>query len=276
MTAPQNKIIYDYHLNNEKNFKDLEKNIDSLYKKIENNRTFSPDNFCPTHNDIKTFPENTWLLHIKFKLKKPYHSRDERISESNNPILRDKLLGCPMAAPSIWKGNLRFAARELREDNKDKINRLFGPEPNSDEDARKGRLYFYPTFFTGKTEKEVITPLNRENRTPVRGPIDLEVIPAGETGDFHLLYFPYPKGENWRPKEVFEDLKLTIEALEKMFLHYGFSAKKTSGFGVIQKEFNNFSLLWDEKNKDKNIPPDKVKNFQTLKEEVNKMAGGKK
>jgi CRISPR-associated protein Cmr2 len=184
-----------------------------------------------------------------------------------------------MVAPSTWKGNLRFAAGKVDENNKEKIiNRLFGPESDSGEEAKKGRLYFFPTFFTGKVEKDVITPLSRDTRTPVkgRGPIDMEVVPAGETGDFYLLYFPYPKGKDWKPEEVLEDLEFTIEALEKMFLEYGFSAKKTSGFGVIHEKFEDFSLWWDERNKEKNRDFRNIKDFQTLKDEIKKMSGGVK
>jgi len=273
----QDKTLHDYYLsekNRVKNLENLGKEIDSIFKKNEKT-IVSQEHFYPPEGDIKTFPDSTWLLHIKFKLKKPFHSRDERISESNNPILRDKLFGCPMVTPSTWKGNLRFAARKINGENKERIGRLFGPESDSDEDARKGRLYFYPTFFTGKTEKSVITPLSRETRTPVRGPIDMEVVPTGETGDFYLLYFPYPKGKEWSQEEALEDLKLTVEALEKMFLEYGFSAKKTSGSGVILEEFGDSSLVWDEKNEGRNRGYDKIKNFQTLKEEANNMGGGK-
>lgn len=277
MSKTQNKIIHDYFLHLyddgkiEEGLKSLGMQIDELYRKPCKPNV---NNFYPSQDDIKNFPDGTWLLHIKFKLKKPYHSRDERISKSNNPILWDRFLGCPMIAPSTLKGNLRFAAREINDKNKDKIDRLFGPESDSDEATRKGRLYFYPTFFTG-SEKDVITPLSRETRTPVRGPIDIEVVPAGETGDFYLLYFPYPKGKDWSQKEILEDLKFTIEALEKMFLQYGFSAKKTSGFGVIHEEFD-FSLWWDEKNENRNLGFDKIKNFSTLKSGIEKIAGGKK
>lgn len=237
------------------------------------------EEFYPKPKKIKTFPENTWLLHIKFTLKKPYTSKDEsEFRCSNNPILRDKLLGCPIVAPSTWKGNLRFAARQVDGDNEHKISRIFGPESNIDEDARKGRVYFYPTFFTGQTVKDVITPLSRKTRTPTSGPIDMEVVPTNTSGDFYMLYFPYPKGENWKAEEVFEDLNFIMEALEKMFLQYGFSAKKTSGFGVIHDKVEDFNLIWDENNKGRNRRFKEV-NFDILKDEIEKIKpkkGGKK
>jgi len=37
-------------------------------------------------------------------------------------------------------------------------------------------------------------------------------------------------------EEIKEDLKLLKEAIPKMMLEYGFSAKKTSGYGVVEDE----------------------------------------
>lgn len=277
INSPQNKIIHDYFLKNLNENKDLEDMIDKRFRKISSIRTCSPDSFYPSPDDIKEFPSGSWLLHLKFKLKKKYHSKDERISKYNNPIMCDRFLGCPMVTPASWKGNLRFAARKLDSNNKEIINRLFGPESDNDESARKGRLYFYPTFLIGKVEKDVITPLSRETRTPVKGkaPISMEVVPAGETGDFYLLYFPYPKDKDWKPKEIKEDMEFIARAMEIMFLEYGFSAKKTSGFGVIHKTFEDFSLCWDGKNKENNIISGKVKNFEQLHEETAKIGVAK-
>ncbi|KXS44916.1 MAG: hypothetical protein AWU58_1113 [Methanohalophilus sp. T328-1] len=255
-----------------KNISEIVNELDETYWSLKESKMTDLrqlEELYPDNKDIKTFPAYTWLLHIRFKLKKSYTSKDEsEFRYSNNPILRDRLLGCPMVTPSTWKGNLRFAARKVDDINNEIINRLFGPESNKEENARKGRLYFYPTFFTGKVEKDVITPLSRETRTPVRGPIDMEVVPAGETGDFYLLYFPYPKGKDWKLEEVTEDLNFTVKALQEMFLEYGFSAKKTSGFGVIHEIFEELSLWWDGKNENKNIASGKVKNFEQLHEEI--------
>ncbi len=273
MNNLQNEVIHDYYLKNSSEINTLE----NLGKELDSNFYKMPiakiADFYPAVDDIKEFPSGSWLLHIRFKLRKPYHSKDERISEYNNPILRDRLLGYPMVAPSTWKGNLRFAAGKLEGDNKKIVNRLFGPESDNDTNARKGRLYFYPTFFTGKVDKDVITPLSRKTRIPARGPIGIEVVPADETGDFYLLYFPYPKGKDWKPEEIMEDLKFTIGALKKMFIEYGFSAKKTSGFGVIHEKFEDFSLWWDGKNDNKNIQADKIKSFEDLEKEIIKKGG---
>ncbi len=229
--------------------------------------------FYPTANDLKNLPQDSVLIKISFTLKKPYTSKDEgefhiidgKIFE--NPIVRDKLTGLPMVRPSTWKGHLRYAAGkvELDEVKKKKlIKRLFGSETAEDEDdeTSKGRLYFFPTFFEEEAEKDVITPLKRDTRTPTKkGPIPLEVIKPDKNGDFYLLYLPYPKGKGFKEDEIKADLEFLAETLKLMFYTYGFSAKKTSGFGII-KELQ-----------DKNIeiyPEDKKSIFSILYTEVNK------
>lgn len=197
--------------------------------------------FYPKSEDPKHFPENSTLIKITFTLKKPYTSKDEgefhiinnKVFE--NPIVRDKFTGLPMVRPSTWKGNLRFAAGKVEgyENKKKIIKRLFGNE-SGDDDSLKGRLYFFPTFFKDDTKKDVITPLKRDKRTPARGPISLEVMKQESKGEFYLLYVPYPKGKDFKKEQIEEDLKFLNEALKLMFYTYGFSAKKTSGFGVIE------------------------------------------
>ncbi|HOP95416.1 MAG TPA: RAMP superfamily CRISPR-associated protein [Dictyoglomaceae bacterium] len=155
-----------------------------------------------------------------------------------NPIVRDKFTGLPIVKPSTWKGHLRFAANKVEWDEVEKeniIKKLFGSESEEKEKPLKGRLYFFPTFFTGDADMDVITPLRRDTRTPARGPISLEVMKPGKNGDFYLLYVPYPKGEDFKEEDINKDLRFLAEALKLMFYVYGFSAKKTSGFGVIEK-----------------------------------------
>ena len=85
----------------------------------------------------------------------------------------------------------------------------------------------------------MITPLDRKTRTPVhhRSPITLEVMDRGAIGEFYLLYVPYPVGKDFKQNEIKKDLEFLVKVLELMFLTYGFSAKKTSGFGVIEPRF---------------------------------------
>ncbi|HEY8541250.1 MAG TPA: RAMP superfamily CRISPR-associated protein [Pseudothermotoga sp.] len=197
--------------------------------------------FYPKKEDLASLPNGSVLIKITFTLKKPYTSKDEgefHIIDGkifDNPIVRDKFTNLPMIRPSTWKGHLRFAAERVDCQNKKEIiNRLFGSE-NEDEEKLKGRLYFFPTFFEEDSDKDVITPLKRDTRTPARGPILIEVVKAGSKGEFYLLYVPYPRGRDFRKEQIEEDLNFLTEALKLMFYTYGFSAKKTSGFGVIEE-----------------------------------------
>jgi len=221
-------------------------NKKGILDKIKKDKDYSK--FYPFQTDLNILPQNSTLLKISFTLKKPYTSKDEGefhiiydgkvFRTFENPIVRDTFLGCPMVRPSTWKGHLRFAAENVECEEKEKIiKRLFGSKPD-DKIALKGRLHFFPTFFTKDGVRNVITPLDRKKRTPTRGPINLEVIKAGTNGEFYLLYLPYPKGNEFKEEDVKEDLKFSADALELMFYTYGFSAKTTSGFGVIQETLN--------------------------------------
>ncbi|MDD3806957.1 MAG: hypothetical protein PHE86_02830 [Candidatus Marinimicrobia bacterium] len=91
--------------------------------------------------------------------------------------------------------------------------------------------------------------MKRDTRTPARGPIPFEVMKPGKKGDFNLLYFPYPKGADLKEEDVNKDLKFLAEALKLMFYVYGFSAKKTSGFGVIEYLQEANIKVWSEERK---------------------------
>ncbi len=257
---------HDYYLSKLNLNSDLEKqmlDVGDLKRQILNSILEEENStiFYPLKDDLKDLPNNSILLKISFTLKKPYTSKDEGefhiikykeryeeiIKIFENPIVRDKFLGCPMVRPSTWKGHLRFAAKNVKWEENEKrkiIIRLFGSEPK-EENALKGKLYFFPTFFKEDGIRDVITPLDRNTRTPVEGksPINLEVMNAGTKGEFYILYLPYPKGNEFKEEDVKEDLKFLADALELMFYTYGFSAKKTSGFGVIQETLNE-GKIW--------------------------------
>lgn len=260
-------MIYDYYLSNVNHNDDVEKqmlevgnlkkNLNSILK--EKNFTI----FYPSKDDLKELPDGSTLLKISFTLKRPYTNKDEgefhiidgKIFE--NPIVRDKFTGLPTIKPSTWKGHLRFAGRRVDRDGKDEkeviIKRLFGSESGEDE-ALRGRLCFFPTFFENEAVRDVITPLKRDTRTPTkRGPIPLEVMKPGSKGEFYLLYVPYPKGEDFKEEQIDNDLKFLAEALKLMFYTYGFSAKKTSGFGVIEWLSENEVEVYPEPENKKEI-----------------------
>lgn len=280
------KNVFDYYLfntNENSNYLDVElakkkkEIIDKVKKDVDNQLI---NQFYPQKQDLESLQSllpNSTLIKISFTLKKPYTSKDEeefnvidndRIFE--NPIVRDKFTGLPMVKPTTWKGHLRFAAEnvELFENKKEIIKRLFGSEPEEKENPLKGRLYFYPTFFKDGVKKDVITPLKRETRTPAKGPIPLEIVKEGTNGEFYLLYFPYPKGDNYRELQVDEDLEFLSKSLELMFYTYGFSAKKTSGFGVIEKnlEKGEFSIKMNDE-----IQTEEFSKLDELKDIINKL-----
>lgn len=204
------------------------------------------DTFLPRPDDLKGLPDGSWLLNLEFKLKKPFASKGEcefhefrrsnakgkiEFHEIQNPIVRDHLTGLPTVKPTTWKGHLAFAAARLNVEESIR-KRLFGTV-RDDESGQAGRLRFFPTFFVNGTALEIVTPLHRDTRTPARGPIDIEVIAAGQKAGFCLLYVPRPKGGNWHSGQIAEDLLVASRAIRAMLLDYGFSAKKTSGWGVV-------------------------------------------
>lgn len=247
-------MVHDYYLSGaclenklDKQKVELSRKKKEMLKKISEGKNFSQ--FYPSERDLEYLPQDSVLIKIPFTLKKPYTSKDEgefhivyvkkkdkkEAKVFENPIVRDKFTGLPVVRPSTWKGHLRFAAEMVEKDEAEKkkiIRRLFGSKSDENE-ALKGRLYFFSTFFRNEPERDVITPLQRSSRTPASGPIDLEVMKPKNKGELYLLYFPYPKGEGYKEEEVEEDLKFLAEALKLMLYTYGFSAKKTAGFGVV-------------------------------------------
>ncbi len=219
-------------------------------------------------------PRYSFVLKIPFKLAKPYISRDDKeFYIIDNPIKKDKVFGIPMISAGSWKGNLRWTAGKILEnarssDEKIKIRlklvRLFGHENETErgyfnslftndelslyerelekittrDGLRRGRLHFYPTFFF-RIGLEVINPHDRKTKAG-KIPIYIECVPEGTCGDFALLYVPFDlmgKPPEIQKAELIEDLNLIFSSLRDMMLIYGFSAKKSSGFGIIKPEF---------------------------------------
>ncbi len=260
-------IIHDYFLSevnieealkyqNIKEFlKDQQKKIGEKKKEIINKimkSSKSYNGFTPTKEDINQLPKNSFLFQISFTLKKPYTSKGEgeffvtNGKTLGNPIIRDKFLCLPIVRATTLKGNLRFTAIKAVQEKKTKnylINRLFGSKPE-DEEVFKGRLYFFPIIFREDAERDIITPIERTTRIPVpaKAPISLEIMEANSKGDFYLLYI-HPSKKDSVKEEVYEDLKFVTKLLKEMFYYYGFSAKKSSGFGIIKEELR-YGRLW--------------------------------
>jgi CRISPR/Cas system CMR subunit Cmr6 (Cas7 group RAMP superfamily) len=220
-----------------------------IYKEImvtNNNRRVIQPELTMSYNMLNdvicwtnTIPKYSCLIEVHFKLKKPYLSKDDDdFYIIDNPIVKDKVFKLPMVRSTTWKGALRFATKLVCEDE-NIIIRLFGNEKEETKNFRQGRLFFYPTFFDS-ISLDVITPLSRETKTPVRGPIYFEIVPENTTGVFRLLYYPFDlvaKGEfNKIEKEAKEDFEIVAKTIHKVFYEIGFSAKKSSGFGTAEVE----------------------------------------
>ena len=99
----------------------------------------------------------------------------------------------------------------------------------------EGHLHFYPTFWN-KIDLDIINPHDRTTGAGTN-PIHLEIVPAGAKGVFRLLHVPFhgkkPDGTN-----LFNTLIEIVQGLKEMMLTYGFSAKKTSGFGIIKENWD--------------------------------------
>jgi len=192
--------------------------------------------------DLTYLPYASWFLQFTFTLAKPYISKDDNpFYIIDNPIVRDKVFQLPMVRSTSWKGNLYSALWQLGHDKQDdeQMQRLFG-EIRGEEGGRAGRLFFYPTFFT-QTSLEIINPHDRKRRVG-KNPILFESVPAGARGTFTLLYVPFDligKDENEIQNQALADLQLVAEGLKEMFLTYGFSAKRTSGYGVAEEKVTN-------------------------------------
>jgi CRISPR-associated protein Cmr2 len=101
-----------------------------------------------------------------------------------------------------------------------------------------GRLRFFPTFFDN-LGIEVINPHDRTKKAG-KLPIYFECVPDGATGTFTLLYVPFDLVGQSEPElrhRVSDDLEMLAPALRAMLSLYGFGAKTSSGYGVIDEQF---------------------------------------
>ncbi|MBD3340190.1 MAG: hypothetical protein GF353_13845 [Candidatus Lokiarchaeota archaeon] len=121
--------------------------------------------------------------------------------------------------------------------------KLFIPMDGEELPNHKGRLFFFPTFFT-KTSAEIINPHDRKSGTGTV-PIYLETVPIDTKGTFTLLYFPFDRigreekdEKNGLDKTLEEEMKVDLieisKGLNSMFTKYGFGAKTSSGFGTAE------------------------------------------
>ena len=137
----------------------------------------------------------------------------------------------------------------------------------------RGMLQFYPTFWN-KIDMGVINPHDRKTKIG-KNPIYYEVVPSDAKGWFRLLYVPFyylGKNEKELAENVLKDLKNVIEGLKEMMLTYGFSAKKSSGYGVIKDGWDKDESRLEVKGF---YDLQRFGNFKELEEMVERMGGQK-
>jgi CRISPR-associated protein Cmr2 len=220
--------------------------IDSLLAKLKDDKDgarreyqSSPPNGLAAYEPPSPELLRDWLaLSVTFQLQAPWFSKDDLpFHILDNPVHRDHVFGAPFMSASSWKGLLRWAARmktgllgHLEANN----NTLTGWQDSAEvihlfgnEHFQRGALAFRPTWFD-KVGFEVINPHDRATKAGTK-PILYEVVPPGATGTLSLLYAPTPGAVSVdRQKAVL----LLLDAVEALLTEYGFSAKRTSGWGI--------------------------------------------
>jgi len=188
---------------------------------------------------LEILPPGSFCLQFQFTLEEPFVSKDDApFYPHDNPLRKEWAFKVPMTGGSGWKGNLRAAMRWKNNGQEDDdLRLLFGPprpEGTVPEDYfRAGRLRFYPTYFDA-LELEILNPHDRKSGSG-RDPFNLECVPDGGQGVFSLLYVPFDRaGWPWGEykTEVACHLKQVSRGLQAMLRTLGFSAKRTSGFGL--------------------------------------------
>lgn len=167
----------------------------------------------------------------------PISKDDEKFSEVrfNHTLLFGTEKGME-EEPKGWANYLDNLCPSAKDKYREKFKELFKTEelPNL-----VGMLHFYPVFWN-RIDMGVINPLDRETKTG-RNPIYYEVVPEGAKGIFRLVYIPFyhlVKTESELKSQVLNDLSSIILGLREMMLTYGFSAKKSSGYGLIKDEWD--------------------------------------
>jgi CRISPR-associated protein Cmr2 len=189
-----------------------------------------------------------WLVfEIQFKLCTPWYSKDDRpFHVLDNPVRKDRVFGVPYMSAASWKGLMRWSYRmhtgligptpaddgEQRRKARACELHLFGNEKGENEDFLRGALAFYPTWFD-KVDFEVINPHSRKTRAGTQ-PILYEVVPADTEGVLRLLYAPLPGGGVREAVERIDAIQKLLDAAEQLLTVYGFSAKRTAGWGIAE------------------------------------------
>ncbi|MBN1485639.1 MAG: hypothetical protein JXA37_13070 [Chloroflexia bacterium] len=195
---------------------------------------------------LSLLPAGSFGLQFRVILEEPLCTKDDAaFYPHDNPVRKEWAFRLPMMPGSGWKGNFRAALRQVAEHQAEELTLLLGPErPQGSAPAgyfRAGRLHFFPTYWD-KLDLEILNPHSRDTGGGL-DPFNLEVVPAGSEGTFSLLYVPYDQAGlplGLYREEIARHLELTAGGLQAMFQTLGFSAKRTSGFGLAQAELLSF------------------------------------
>ncbi|MFB3855494.1 MAG: RAMP superfamily CRISPR-associated protein [Vicinamibacterales bacterium] len=190
-----------------------------------------------------------WLaIDVLFTLETPWYSKDDRpFHVLDNPVRKDRVFGVPFMSAASWKGLLRWSCRMehglldyLAKHDGDLdgwsdppwVAHLFGNAKGEEEDFCRGALQCFPTWFD-KVGFEVINPHDRARRAGTQ-PILYEVVPSGRKATLHLMYAPAPVRADARLVDAVDVLSRFLEATRKLLTVYGFSAKRTAGWGIAE------------------------------------------
>ena len=130
---------------------------------------------------------------------------------------------------SDWTSFLDGLCGEGKADYRRLLRQQLGGTDDDPPPHLAGWLHFYPTFFD-RIGLEVINPHDRQTRAG-KQPIYFECAPIGARGTFSLLYVPLGHVAD---EQARQDLATVAKAISEMMLTYGFSAKKTSGYGEAE------------------------------------------
>lgn len=205
-----------------------------------------PKELAPLLDPTPRVVQPGWLsIEVSFTLRTPWYSKDDRpFHVLDNPVRKDRVFGVPYMSAASWKGLLRWSMcmttgligpepvkdKNQREKAEAAILHLFGNEKAATEDFQRAALAFYPTWFP-RIGFEVINPHSRKTRAGTQ-PIYYEVVPPGTKGTLRLLYAPLPDQTDTNNVEPKDALGKLFEAIDKLLTVYGFSAKRTAGWGL--------------------------------------------
>ena len=187
-------------------------------------------------------------MHIRLALKKDELTADRFAMER---FVQTLLFGDEQGEePAGRKGFAKYV-RELNPAAQQKYENFLRNYYKVDKDNplphHRGRLVFFPTFFNA-IDMEVINPHPRKTRAG-KQPIYLETVPEGAQGTFSLLYVPLDQVGEDMAGEGSKHLRYLVPAITQLFLVYGFSAKRSSGYGVAQDRIGGLVKTQADKKK---------------------------